>query len=315
MIWMIRPACHLKQIICLIILYIFVLVGFSGCAAVFLAGAGAGAYSYIAGNLSKVYETDYRQAVRVSTKVVSQLEFKLSRQTGDALKTVLEGKRVDDTPVYITVERVDDKLTRIGVRSGYVGFTSLEVSEQIHDKIARNLPNTKRRTTTAKISVISRDSKKVKATNEKKRVNKSSPQSSVAKQVKRNSSQPSSETIVESKEANQSLPRSTLFIFYQSSEIEVPASSFETLNGVVGYLRNKPRTTINIRGYTDSFGDSATNLSLSRKRAQAVKNYLTSRGVDDMRISTEGYGGTNFLESNKTEKLRALNRRVELHIK
>ena len=314
MIWKTSPAYTLTKLFAAIALCSVLTAGFTGCAAVFLAGAGAGAYSYIAGNLSRVYETDYRRAVRVSAGVIDQLKFTLNRKTGDALKTVLEGKRADDTPVVITVEWVDDGFTRIGVRTGVMGLTSMETSEQIHNKIAKNLRVKRSEKKPAKAAVIKTGSKKVKPGKERESDNLSAPKVKAESKVDKTETVQSPEKSDGSDKSHIALPRNSLFIYYQKSEINVPAHSFETLNKVADYLLENPQTNIDIKGYTDSVGDSDANLSVSRKRARAVKNYLIARGVDASRIFAEGYGETNFIESNKTEKLRALNRRIELHV-
>ena len=67
-------------------------------------------------------------------------------------------------------------------------------------------------------------------------------------------------------------------------------------------------------GYTDSIGTDAYNLKLSERRAQAVKAYLESKGIDKSRIYTEGKGKTQPVASNKTPQGRALNRRVEIEV-
>ncbi|TAM88102.1 MAG: OmpA family protein [Candidimonas sp.] len=72
--------------------------------------------------------------------------------------------------------------------------------------------------------------------------------------------------------------------------------------------------TIIATGYTDSIGSVAYNLKLSQRRANAVKNYLVSRGVDANHIYAEGKGKSNPIASNKTREGRAHNRRVEIEI-
>jgi OOP family OmpA-OmpF porin len=67
-------------------------------------------------------------------------------------------------------------------------------------------------------------------------------------------------------------------------------------------------------GHTDSVGSAARNEKLSMKRAEAVKNYLVSKGADASRIRTVGKGETQPVASNKTAAGRAQNRRVEIEI-
>jgi len=71
---------------------------------------------------------------------------------------------------------------------------------------------------------------------------------------------------------------------------------------------------IEIAGYTDSTGSSATNTRLSAARAGAVQAYLRQRGVPAERMRVAGYGPANPTASNATPEGRARNRRVELHL-
>ncbi|MBU6437612.1 MAG: OmpA family protein, partial [Betaproteobacteria bacterium] len=66
--------------------------------------------------------------------------------------------------------------------------------------------------------------------------------------------------------------------------------------------------------YTDSIGSDAYNQKLSVRRAEAVKAYLVSKGIEANRVYTEGKGKTNPVASNKTAEGRAKNRRVEVEV-
>ena len=69
-----------------------------------------------------------------------------------------------------------------------------------------------------------------------------------------------------------------------------------------------------VEGHTDSMGTDAVNLPLSLNRANAVRDYLVTRGVDPDRINAVGLGSTRPLVDNKTAENRANNRRVEIII-
>ena len=86
------------------------------------------------------------------------------------------------------------------------------------------------------------------------------------------------------------------------------------LDKLITVLKNNPDTNINIYGYTDSVGSDSYNLTLSAKRADAVKAYLTSKGVSSSRLFTQGMGEANPVASNDTDAGRAKNRRVEFAI-
>ena len=69
-----------------------------------------------------------------------------------------------------------------------------------------------------------------------------------------------------------------------------------------------------ITGYTDSVGSSAYNKKLSLKRAEAVRDYLVSLGVDANKLEVAGEGMANPVADNKTAGGRAKNRRVEVEV-
>ncbi len=70
-----------------------------------------------------------------------------------------------------------------------------------------------------------------------------------------------------------------------------------------------------IAGYTDSRGKDSYNLDLSRRRAEAVRSYIVSRGYDSDLISAEGMGPANPVSDNTSAEGRANNRRVEIVVK
>jgi len=87
-----------------------------------------------------------------------------------------------------------------------------------------------------------------------------------------------------------------------------------TLNEVATTLASYNQTYVDVYGHTDSTGNDAINVPLSQNRAQAVANYLTSRGVAAARIGTQGFGASQPVASNATVEGRQQNRRVEIKI-
>ncbi len=79
-------------------------------------------------------------------------------------------------------------------------------------------------------------------------------------------------------------------------------------------LRGAELDVIVSTGHTDSTGSDAYNMKLSERRAQAVKDYLVSQGVDSNRIRTEGMGERQPVGDNVTSTGRAENRHVEIEV-
>jgi len=82
----------------------------------------------------------------------------------------------------------------------------------------------------------------------------------------------------------------------------------------ISRLMGEPNIRVEVAGHTDSVGSEAYNQKLSERRAQAVADYLVSRGVDPKRLKAVGYGKDKPIASNATDAGRAENRRVELQI-
>lgn len=89
----------------------------------------------------------------------------------------------------------------------------------------------------------------------------------------------------------------------------------QILNQVAETLNAYPDINVDVEGHTDYIGSDSYNMSLSERRADAVKDYLTASGVKAKRMTPIGYGKTRPIASNETEAGREQNRRVELHVK
>jgi OOP family OmpA-OmpF porin len=86
------------------------------------------------------------------------------------------------------------------------------------------------------------------------------------------------------------------------------------LDDLVGKLKAVNLEVIIAIGHTDSIGSVAYNNKLSLRRANAVKAYLVSKGIEANRIYTEGKGKSQPIADNKTKEGRAKNRRVEIEV-
>ncbi len=95
----------------------------------------------------------------------------------------------------------------------------------------------------------------------------------------------------------------------------ISKNSYEGLDAVVEFMSNHPGTTLKVEGHTDSIGNAEYNQNLSERRANSVKKYLVNKGIDGSRITTEGFGASKPIASNKTKEGRAQNRRTEMIFK
>ncbi len=86
------------------------------------------------------------------------------------------------------------------------------------------------------------------------------------------------------------------------------------LDDLVGKLKAVNLEVIIAIGHTDSIGSNAYNQKLSVRRANSVKAYLVSKGIEPNRIYTEGKGETQPVADNRTKQGRAKNRRVEIEV-
>ncbi|MBZ9538228.1 MULTISPECIES: OmpA family protein [Modicisalibacter] len=97
---------------------------------------------------------------------------------------------------------------------------------------------------------------------------------------------------------------------FDSARLTSQAESI--LDGVAEKLASNPGVRVRLEGYTDSIGSAAYNKDLSQRRANSVKDYLTSQGIAADRMKAIGYGESQPIATNDTPAGRAKNRRVEL---
>ncbi len=102
--------------------------------------------------------------------------------------------------------------------------------------------------------------------------------------------------------------------FFDFDKNTVKPEGKAKLDEVVTGLQNMDVEAVIAVGHTDSTGPEAYNQKLSERRAEAVKAYLVSKGVDPQKVYTEGKGESQPIASNQTKEGRAKNRRVELEI-
>lgn len=98
---------------------------------------------------------------------------------------------------------------------------------------------------------------------------------------------------------------------FEFNSAQLTAESYPMLYDAAKAMLKNPDMKIEIEGYTDNIGSESYNQKLSEKRANTVKNYLTSKGIDAGRITVSGKGESNPVADNNTADGRAMNRRIE----
>ena len=128
----------LKNLIVLIVVSSTFLT--TGCIALVVgAGAGASAFAYVDGQLSRTYEAKYEKIYQICISILKDLKQPVLEETTDGIQTTIESKRSDDTPMTINVRIIDPDWTEVSVRTGVLGVWKKEISEQFHEFIAARL--------------------------------------------------------------------------------------------------------------------------------------------------------------------------------
>ncbi|TDR24658.1 OmpA family protein [Flavobacterium cheniae] len=103
-------------------------------------------------------------------------------------------------------------------------------------------------------------------------------------------------------------------ILFNSGKASFQKQTMPVLQAMAAILKEYPTAKFSLEGHTDSDGKDAMNQKLSEDRAAAVKNFLIEQGIDASRLSSKGFGESMPVDSNKTSKGKANNRRVEVKL-
>lgn len=104
-------------------------------------------------------------------------------------------------------------------------------------------------------------------------------------------------------------------INFETGKTIITKDSYKNLDILVEMLTLYKEAFVDIEGHTDNVGKSEANKKLSQGRADAVKAYLVSKGIDESRLTAIGYGDEKPVADNKTAAGKAKNRRVDFNIK
>ena len=103
-------------------------------------------------------------------------------------------------------------------------------------------------------------------------------------------------------------------IFFDVGKSSLRPESNAELDRLVKLLKDVPGLKIELSGHTDNTGSAQGNITLSQSRADAVVNYLVSKGIQKTRLTAKGYGSSKPIDTNDTSDGRQNNRRTEFEI-
>ena len=104
-------------------------------------------------------------------------------------------------------------------------------------------------------------------------------------------------------------------ILFDTGKSSFKDETMPVLQAMTAIFKEYPKANFSIDGHTDSVGSESSNQLLSERRANAVRDYLISNGINADRLTAVGYGEANPIDSNKTRSGRKNNRRVEVTLK
>ena len=248
----------------------------------------------IQGNLTKSYESEYHSTVKASSDTLKNLKIPVTEKLSDGLKTVINAKRFDGTPVTIEVVRIKQNLTEVSVRTGKGLVLDKRVSTQIHEFLSESL------------------TQQTKQGMMEEGLEEGSTQKAITVE---------SITEPDDQIQNHGQPKlteiytdSVFIIYFNQDSNALTEKAKEKLDRVVEIIVKNPKVEITLNGYTDSIGPPSYNKVVSESRANMVKAYLIGKGIDPSQVKTVGYGAQKFLASHRTKEGRRFNRRVEIEL-
>jgi outer membrane protein OmpA-like peptidoglycan-associated protein len=101
-------------------------------------------------------------------------------------------------------------------------------------------------------------------------------------------------------------------VLFKTGSPEMTFDSYQSIDPLVKKLKQYPEVEIEVRGHMDSAGDLAKNLQMTQMRAEAIRQYLISKGIEASRVKAVGVGSASPIADNRTAAGRAQNRRIEI---
>lgn len=103
-------------------------------------------------------------------------------------------------------------------------------------------------------------------------------------------------------------------VYFDTGKSSLKPNSFKALNDLVEILKIKNTMVVEIQGHTDNVGKDEENMKLSQDRADEVREYLISKGIEAARVTSKGYGPTMPIADNANDAGKAKNRRTSLKV-
>lgn len=103
-------------------------------------------------------------------------------------------------------------------------------------------------------------------------------------------------------------------VYFDTGKSSLKPNSFKALNDLVEILKIKNTMVVEIQGHTDNVGKDEENMKLSQDRADEVRKYLVSKGIEAARVTSKGYGPTMPIADNANDAGKAKNRRTSLKV-
>lgn len=293
--------------------------GLYGCAVavIGIGAAGAGAFAYFNGKLTKTYESEYYETVRACNDTLEKLKIPITASSEDGLKSEIKATRFDDTPIEIEVIRIDRNHTQVSVRTGSMGVWDKRISEQIHGYINQSLNR-------GNID-DEKSSENLRQEDSQSTIGEAVQQEIIEEDLDNNPVQETDhtesnfdlgdQTQAEKPSKYAEMTADSVFvIFFEQNSNDISERAIKKLDQVAKILAKNPNTEIILNGYSDSSGSVSYNEMISEIRANAVKSYLVGKSVEPSRIKAFGHGAQKFIASNKSAEGRQLNRRVEIEL-
>ncbi|UTZ36647.1 OmpA family protein [Vibrio campbellii] len=109
-------------------------------------------------------------------------------------------------------------------------------------------------------------------------------------------------------------PKTTEVVNYANNSVDIETVDMEKVDYIADILKSYPMSSVVLRGYADSIGSNAYNLTLSKRRAEQIMQVLLGKGISKHQITIKYLGESQPVESNATPEGRYKNRRVEMLI-